>query len=187
MAPLLQPADCCILLVDPRARHISRIDPIRQTDVTRSLRLLLDAALAVAAPIHIAFSGAPPNEEEWAIAPPSPPQPHVHGLGTAGASWSRSGLQAALAAQNRNYLILSGFWLETTITFLALPALAAGFEVCVLMDATPASSDASARPTTDRLLQAGVVPITTHQLIAEWIEASPDAEGSALSSLSSTD
>jgi hypothetical protein len=81
-------------------------------------------------------------------------------------------------------LILAGFWLETTVTFLALPALASGFEVFVLMDVTPASADTSARPAADRLLQAGAVPITTRQLIAEWIEASSDGGGrSALSRL----
>jgi hypothetical protein len=83
-------------------------------------------------------------------------------------------------------LILGGFWLETTVTFLALPALASGFDVFVLMDAAPASSDVSVRPATDRLLQAGIVPITTRQLIAEWIEASPDAR-SALSLLVSAE
>ena len=109
---------------------------------------------------------------------------HIHGLGTAGSCWSGSGLHGALAAQPRSSLILAGFWLETTVTFLALPALASGFEVFVLMDATPASADTSARPAADRLLQAGAVPITTRQLIAEWIEASSDGGGrSALSRL----
>jgi hypothetical protein len=85
-------------------------------------------------------------------------------------------------------LILGGFWLETTVTFLALQAVADGFEVFVPMDAALASSEASARPATDRLLQAGVVPITTRQLIAEWLEADPDSTGrSALLSLASGD
>ena len=188
MAPLLQPADCCVILVDPRARHASRMDPLRQTDLTRSLDLLLDASLASAGPIHIAFADTSPNAEEWALPSRSLSQARVHGLGTAGSSWSRSGLREALAAQNRNSLILGGFWLETTVTFLALPALASGFDVFVLMDAAPASSDVSVRPATERLLQAGIVPITTRQLIAEWIEASPDAGGrSALSLLVSAE
>jgi isochorismatase family protein len=187
MAPLLQPADCCLLLVDPRARHISRMDPIRQADLTRRLNLLLDAALATAAPIHIAFVAAPPDAEEWAIARRPSPQTHIHGLGAAGSRWPATDLHSAVAAQNRNSLILGGFWLETTVTFLALQALAAGFEVFVLMDAAPASAEASARPAADRLLQAGAVPITTSQLIAEWIETSADADGrSALSLLAST-
>jgi hypothetical protein len=188
MPPLLQPADCCVLLVDPRAGHLSRMDPIRQTDLARSLDLLLDASLAGAVPINIAFSDVPPSAEEWALSPRPLPQARVHSLGAAGPRWSASRLSEALAAQGRNSLILGGFWLETTITFLALPALAGGFEVFVLMDAAPASSDASARPATDRLLQAGVVPTTTRQLVAEWIEAGAEAGGHpALSLLVSAD
>jgi hypothetical protein len=160
------------------------MDPIRQTELTRSLDLLLNAALAGAVPIHIAFSGTPPNADEWAISLRSPPQAHIHGLGTAGSSWANSGLKEALSIQKRNSLIFSGFWLESEVTFLALPALATGFEVFVLMDVAPANADASARPATDRLLQAGAIPITTRQLVPEWIEGSPDAgQRSALSSL----
>jgi nicotinamidase-related amidase len=184
MAPLLQPADCCVLLVDPRARHLAPLAPARHAELARCLNLTLDAAIAGAAPIHLAFAGAPSDPHEWVAAPRSLALAHIHGLGTAGSCWSGSGLHGALAAQARSSLILAGFWLETTVTFLALPALASGFEVFVLMDATPASADTSARPAADRLLQAGAVPITTRQLIAEWIEASPDGGGrSALSRL----
>src|SRR5262245_40506689 len=188
MAPLLQPADCCVIVVDPSARHLSRIDRVRHLEPARRLHHVIEAALAAAVPIHIAFSDSPANLEEWAISPRPPPEARVHSLGTAGSSWSRSGLHEALTAERRNSLILSGFWLEATVTFLALPALASGFEVFVLMDAAPASSDVSARPAIDRLLQAGIVPITTRQLIAEWIEASPDGGArSALSLLASAD
>jgi nicotinamidase-related amidase len=184
MAPLLQPADCCVVLVDPRARHLGRLAPARHAELAGCLNLTLDAAAVGAAPIHLAFAGAPSDPHEWVAVPPPLAVAHIHGLGTAGSCWSGSGLQGALAAQPRSCLILAGFWLETTVTFLALPALASGFEVFVLMDATPASADTSARPAADRLLQAGAVPITTRQLIAEWIEASSDGGGrSALSLL----
>jgi nicotinamidase-related amidase len=111
----------------------------------------------------------------------------VHALGTEGASWSRSGLDKALPAQRRSSLILAGFWLETTVTFLALPALAAGFEVVLLMDASPAWGDTAACPAADRLLQAGAVSVTTHQLMAEWMEASDPVVRAALSPLLPTE
>jgi nicotinamidase-related amidase len=188
MAPLLQPADCCILVVDPRARHLGRLAPTRHAELVRCLSLTLDAAVAAAAPLHLAFAGAPSDPHEWFTAPRSLALAHIHGLGTAGSCWSGSGLHTALAAHTRSSLILAGFWFENTVTFLALPALASGFEVFVLMDATPASAETSARPAADRLLQAGAVPITTRQLIAEWIEASSDGGGrSALSRLVPSD
>ena len=188
MAPLLLPADCCVLLVDPRARHLGRLVEARHAELAQCLNLIPDAAAAGAVPIHLAFAGAPPDPREWVAAPRSLAVVHVHRLGTAGSCWSGSGLHAALAAQARSSLILAGFWLETTVTFLALPALASGFEVFVLMDATPASADKSARPAADRLLQAGAVPITMRQLIAEWIEESSDGgRRSALSRLAPAD
>ncbi len=182
MAPLLQPADCCVLLVDPRARHLGRLAQARHAELRQRLNLMLDAAAAGTVPTHLAFAGPPSAPPDWVAAPRSLAPSQVHGLGTVASCWSGSGLHGTLAAQPRSSLILAGFWLETTVTFLALPALASGFEVFVLMDATPASADASARPAADRLLQAGAVPITTHQLIAEWIEASPD--GTVRSALS---
>jgi hypothetical protein len=114
--------------------------------------------------------------DEWVVAPSSLPPAHVHALGTERASWSSSGLRATLAAQNRNSVILAGFWLETTVTFVALLALAGGLEVFVLMDASPTWAETAATAATHRLLHSGAVPITTYQLIAEWMEASTDPE-----------
>jgi nicotinamidase-related amidase len=122
-----------------------------------------------------------PEPHDWLAPSTALPALNVHALGTEGLS--RSGLPAVLGAQNRGSLILAGFWLETTVTFLALPALAAGLEVFVLMDASPAWVETAARAAADRLLQAGAVPVTTHQLIAEWMEASDPVVLAALSPL----
>jgi hypothetical protein len=187
MTPLLRPADCCVLLVDPCARHLGRLDGVRQADLARSLRLVVDAAVAAAVPLHLAFARGLPEPHDWVSALQSLPATHVHALGTEGASWSRSGLDKALPAQRRSSLILAGFWLETTVTFLALPALAAGFEVVLPMDASPAWTGTAARPAADRLLQAGAVAVTTHQLIAEWTEASDAEVRAALSPLLPTE
>jgi hypothetical protein len=187
MTPLLRPADCCVLLVDPRTRHLSRLDATRRAGPARCLGLVFDAAVACAVPVHLAFVGSVPEPSDRVSPLSSPPPTHAHALGTKGASWSRSGLHKALPAQLRSSLVLAGFWLETTVTFLALPALAAGFEVFVAMDASPAWEDTAARPAADRLLQAGAVPLTTHQLIAEWIEASDAEVWASLSALLPTE
>jgi nicotinamidase-related amidase len=185
MTPLLRPADCCVLLVDPRARYIDHLDAARQAELARCLKLVGDAARACAVPVHLAFVGGVPEPHDWTS--PLSSVPPTHALGTEGASWSRSGLDKALPAQRRSSLILAGFWLETTVTFLALPALAAGFEVFVAMDASPAWEDTAARPAADRLLQAGAVPLTTHQLMAEWMEVSDPVVRATLSPLLPTE
>jgi hypothetical protein len=187
MTPLLRPADCCVLLVDPCARHLDHLNAARQAAFARCLKRVGDAALACAVPVHLAFVGSVPEPRDWISPVLSVPPTHVHALGTEGASWSRSGLDKALPAQRRSSLILAGFWLETTVTFLALPALAAGFEVLLPMDASPAWGDTAACPAADRLLQAGAVPVTTHQLMAEWMETSDPVVRAALSPLLPTE
>jgi nicotinamidase-related amidase len=83
--------------------------------------------------------------------------------------------------------VLAGFWLETRVTFMALPALAAGFEVFVIVDATAARNADARCAAIHRLLHAGAVLTTTHQLIGEWTETSSDPDQrSALSLLLST-
>jgi hypothetical protein len=80
--------------------------------------------------------------------------------------------------------VVSGFWLETTATFLVLPALACGLEVFLALDATAARSEDTCGPARDRLIQAGAVPTTADQLVSEWMEASTDPnQRSALASV----
>jgi Isochorismatase family len=182
MAPLLQPADCSVLVVDARMHHVGRLEPARHRALTQDLTLLLHATHAAAVPMHLSFVGAVPQSDEWIV---SAPAAQIHALGASGSCWSGVDWHAVLAAENRTSLILGGFWLETTLTFLALPALASGFEVFILMDVAPSRADIAARSAADRLLHAGAVPITTSQLVAEWAEASSDPDvRSALSVLS---
>jgi hypothetical protein len=184
MSPLLQPADCCVLLVDPRIGNVGRLDPEQQQAQTQALNLTIDVAVAGSVPIHLAYAGAAPEAHHPLQPPLAFPAANIHALGTAGCCWSSSGLNTAVAAEGRPSLIIAGFWLETTVTFLAIPALANGFEVFVLMDATPPRIDAAAGPAANRLLHSGALPITTHQLVAEWTEASRDPDvRSALSNL----
>src|SRR5687767_8078195 len=92
MAPLLQPADCSVLLIDPRVHHLGGVDAARQQALADCLKLTVDAALAGRVPIHVAFSGTLPEPHERVAA--TNPAANVHALGTAGSSWSNSGLHA---------------------------------------------------------------------------------------------
>jgi hypothetical protein len=186
MAPLLQPADCCVLLIDPRREHLDRLDPQRQNALTQGLALVEQAAQTANVPMHLAFRGHAPDPQRSLTGDTAAHR--IHALGDAEPSWSHSGLADALAAEGRASLILCGFWLETAVTFVALSALASGFDVFVLMDAAPAHAKDTHGPAVHRLVQAGAVPTTTRQLVTEWIEASADAsQRSALSRLAPAD
>ena len=184
MAPLLQPADCSVLVVDPRRQHLRHLNDVEQRQVTERFGLLANAMRIGAIPCRLVFARSTPDAADWLVDVDRICRPEVHVMGSPGPSWSGSGVATALAAQDRSSLILCGFWLETTVTFLALPALASGFDVFIATDVAPARSEDVGRPAMDRLLHAGAVPSTTLQLVAEWIEASTDPEQhSALSAL----
>jgi hypothetical protein len=184
MAPLLQPADCCVLLIDPRREHLHRLDPQQQNALAQAFALVEQAAQAASVPMHVAFRGHAPDPQRSVAGFGNVAATRIHDIGDRGPSWSHSGLADALTAGGRTSLILCGFWLETAVTFVALPALAGGFDVFVLLDAAPARGKDSHGPAVHRLVQAGAVPTTTQQLVGEWIEASADtSQRSALSRL----
>lgn len=186
MAPLLKPEDCCILLIDPIRRNVEHIqteDASRETLISRHT-LIQEAAKALEVPKFFAICSDPADELEWIAQPCDPTQPRVYIVGTTGSMWSRSGLGAALAEEGRACLVLCGFWLERSITFAALNALADGFDVFVLLDACPSCDRHAHCPAVGRLVQAGVVPLTTTQMVSEWAEvASDEARRSALRKL----
>ncbi len=175
MAPLLKSEDCCILFVDPVRRNVERIEREEGHDALVNRHVLIqEAAKALDVPKFFAIYGEELDEREWIAQPCDRTKRRVYVVGTAGSMWSSSGLGAALTEEGKACLVLCGFWLERGITFAALNALADGFDVFVLMDACPSCERHAQCPAVDRLLQAGVVPVTTTQMVSEWAEAASD-------------
>jgi nicotinamidase-related amidase len=76
---------------------------------------------------------------------------------------------AAVKASKRNKLVVSGLWTSMCFSYTALHALSEGFEVYGLIDA---GGDASLDAHTygvQRMIQAGVAPITWMALVSEWM------------------
>ncbi|MBS0251283.1 MAG: isochorismatase family protein [Proteobacteria bacterium] len=176
MAPLLRPEDCCILLIDPVKRNLARThidDNDRQALMSRHA-LVERAAQTLHVPKFFAIYREIEDRREWIARPCEPAHPRIYVLGNSGSLWADSGIGVALAQIGRACLVLCGFWLDGNVTFAALNALADGFDVFVLLDACPSSDRFSESPAINRLLQAGVVPLTTTQMVREWAEAVPD-------------
>jgi hypothetical protein len=172
---LLSSSDCSIVLVHPTKQHLAQLGDVGRDHLSRRLQLVSQVAEAAAAPCHVLSEREDVSAEEWLTGPSSPNDQFIHRTGELGSSWSNSGLSAALGAQNRSVLVIAGFWLETDVSFIALCALAEGFDVFLPLDITPSLDRDAREPACDRLIQAGIVPTTTRQLIAEWIEQSSDA------------
>lgn len=178
MAPLLQYQDCSILLIDVVRRNIERanLDDVSRKDLIDRHALLQRAAQVVEAPKFYVVDGASVSDRDWITRPGDSSKGRVHFVESAGSLWFKSGLGAALAGEGSACLVVCGFWLERSVTFASLHALADGFDVFVLMDTCPCLDQRSHCAAVSRLVQAGVVPLTTKQLVGEWAEAATDEE-----------
>ena len=83
----------------------------------------------------------------------------------------------AFKKTGRRKLVVSGLWTSMCFAYTALHALKEGYEVYGLMDAAGDSTADAHQFGIERMLQAGVVPITLESLVSEWMHdwANPKA------------
>ncbi len=75
----------------------------------------------------------------------------------------------AFRKTGRKKLVVSGLWTSMCFAYTALHAIREGYEVYGLIDAGGDSTADAHRYGIERMLQAGVIPITTESLISEWM------------------
>ncbi|MDJ0655466.1 MAG: hydrolase [Xanthomonadales bacterium] len=84
-------------------------------------------------------------------------------------SWDDQKVRDALAASGRNKVIVSGLWTGICNNMFAFSAMAdAGYEIYMVADASGDTSVAAHENSMQRMIQAGVVPMTTIQTMLEW-------------------
>lgn len=100
-------------------------------------------------------------------------------------TWEDQRVVDAVGATGRKQLILAGLWTEVCVAMPAIAALADGYEVFVVADASGGVSKEAHDLAMLRMVTAGVTPITWMAVTAEWQrdwarEASANAMSSAL-------
>jgi nicotinamidase-related amidase len=83
-------------------------------------------------------------------------------------SWEDAKLVEAVVATDRKKLIMAALWTEVCLTFPALEALQAGYEVYAVEDASGGTSVAAHNAAMRRIEQAGAVPVTALQVLLEY-------------------
>lgn len=84
-------------------------------------------------------------------------------------SWDDQNVRDALAAAKRKKVIVSGLWTEVCNTTFALSAaLEGGYEIYMVADASGGTSVDAHKYAMDRMVQAGIVPMTWQQVLLEW-------------------
>jgi len=83
-------------------------------------------------------------------------------------SWDSKKLRDDIKAVGRKKLIMCGLWTEVCINTAANSAMSDDFEVYVVADVCGATSPTAQKCAMQRMIQAGVRPLTWQQLMLEW-------------------
>ena len=84
-------------------------------------------------------------------------------------SWDDQKVRDALAKNGRKKVIVSGLWTEVCNCTFALSAMLEGdYEIYMVVDASGGTSVDAHKYAMDRMIQAGVVPVTWQQVLLEW-------------------
>jgi nicotinamidase-related amidase len=83
-------------------------------------------------------------------------------------SWEDAKFVEAVSATGRKKLIMAALWTEVCLVFPALEALKAGYEVYAVEDACGGTSVTAHDAAMRRIEQAGVVPLTSLQVLLEY-------------------
>jgi nicotinamidase-related amidase len=84
-------------------------------------------------------------------------------------SWDDQNVRDALAATGRKKIVVAGLWTEVCNLMFALSAINdAQYEIYMVADASGGTSADAHKYAMDRMVQAGVIPVTWQQVLLEW-------------------
>jgi nicotinamidase-related amidase len=176
---LIDHADAVLLLLDHQTGLFQTVKDIPVQDLRTNTVALARAAGLVKVPV--VTTASEPN------GPNGPLMPELHEaapgaiyVGRKGeiSAWENADFVKTVKGTGRRTLIMAGVWTSVCVVFPALQAKAEGYDVYAVIDASGDISPLASQVTLARLVQAGVVPITTNAVVGEFQRTwnRPDAE-----------
>lgn len=173
---MLIPDTCSLILVDtassPNSTSASEV-------ILNHVRRLIEVAKIIQVPVVMAHYPTDASAGVLSAVTSSSSSLQTFPLHAKPETWSSTDLGQAIAATNRNQVVIAGFWLEEAVTLLTLNCLSVGFDTYVVADATAVINASQEHTARARLTQAGAVPTSTEQIIREWAALLEDAPKTA--------
>lgn len=166
---LLTPSNCQVIFIDHQPQMAFGVQSIDRQVLKNNTVALAKAAKVFEIPVTIttvetdSFSGHT-YPELLAVYPEAPLLER-----TSMNSWDDQKVRDALAKNDRKKVVVSGLWTEVCNNSFALSAMAGGgYEIYMVADASGATSAEAQQWAMQRMIQAGVVPVTWQQVMLEW-------------------
>lgn len=167
-AALLDPADTLILLLDHQSGLFQTVKDIPVADLRRNVEMI--AKLATLLKIPVITTASEPAGSNGPLMPEihqfAPHAVYVPRKGEVNA-WDNEDFVAQVRSTGRKTLVMAGVWTSVCVMFPALDAIAAGYGVYAVIDASGDPSDMASRVSLARFVQGGVKPTSTNALLSE--------------------
>ncbi|MGW5691899.1 hydrolase [Streptomyces asiaticus] len=164
---LLTPDNCVVLFVDHQPQMFFATGSGDRTAIINSTVGLAKAAKAFDIPVVLSTVAA--ESFSGPILPQLvdvfPDQKIIDR--TSMNAWEDPAFVEAVMATGRQKLVIAGLWTEVCIVLPTLSALAQGYEVYVVTDASGGVSPQAHEHAVQRMLQVGAVPVTWLQVLLE--------------------
>ena len=167
-APVIQADDALMLLIDHQSGLFQTVGDMSVPELrTRASAL---ASIASLAKIPLITTASVPQGPNGPLIPEIHQNaPHAQYIGRKGEinAWDNAEFVQAVKATGRKTLIIAGTITSVCMAFPAISAVAEGYKVFVVIDASGTYSKMAQEITLARMLQAGVVPIDTAAVASE--------------------
>src|SRR5262245_4474121 len=165
---LLDPTDTWLSLLDHQSGLCQNVKDISVAELRANTTAL--AKLATLQQIPVITTASVPDGPNGPLMPEiheaAPHAVYVPRRGEVNA-WDNALFVKTVRATGRTTLVIAGVWTSVCVMFPALDALAAGFKVYAVMDASGDPSELASRTTLARFAQAGVIPTSANAVICE--------------------
>lgn len=164
---LLTPDNCAVLFIDHQPQMFFGTGSGDRTAIINSTVGLAKAARVFDVPVVLSTVAA-----ESFSGPLMPqladvfPKQRIIDRTTMNA-WEDEAFVDAVKATGRKKLVIAGLWTEVCVVLPSLSALAQGYEVYVVTDASGGVTPQAHEHAVQRMTQAGVVPVTWVQVLLE--------------------
>ncbi len=167
-AALLDPADAAILLLDHQSGLFQTVKDIPVADLRRNVEMVARLASLLSIPVittasEPAGSNGPLMPEIHELAPHAVYVPRSGEVN----AWDNGDFVDQVKATGRKTLIMAGVWTSVCVMFPALDAVAAGYDVYAVVDASGDPSEMASRTSLARFVQGGVKPTSANALLSE--------------------
>ncbi len=176
---LIDPNDAVILLIDHQTGLFQLVKDMLMTDLRRNVIALAKIASMQKIPV-ITTASVPDGPNGPVIPEIQQVAPHAQFVPRQGQinAWDMPNFVKAIEETGRKTLIIAGTLTSVCLAFPCLSAVAAGYKVYAVVDASGNWSNMATDLTIARLVQAGVIPIDTMAVISELMKTwnRPDAQ-----------